>query len=85
MFRATVIVYKAFLLTLMALAYPSILRLVIPTPCTYLQFLQYQVSLGHLQLFFVFVVYEAFSFDLSFLGLPVFGRGISLSLGLRVQ
>ena len=66
----------------MALAYPSFPRLVFPTPCTYLQFLQY--TLGHVQLFFVFVAYEAFSFDVSFLGPLVFGRVISLTLGLRV-
>lgn len=38
-----------------------------------------------MDLFFVFVVYEVFPFDFSFLALFVFGRLISLSLGLRVQ
>ena len=39
---------------------------------------------GQVQLFIVFVVYQALSLDLSFLGLPVFGRVISLGLVLRV-
>ena len=39
---------------------------------------------GLVRAFLHFVVYEAFPFDLSFLGLSVFGRKFLLRFGLRL-
>ena len=70
-------------LTLPSSAYPFLPRVVFPTTCTLSPVPVVCFRTRDFFWYLHFVLYEASPFDLSSLGLPVFGRIISLRFGFR--